>query len=346
MDDTQYYKWLERPWQESFIDDSFYETLKGPFSGLRDFNEGMDVSERIENRRWVEPMGFETIPDSYRTIKKDERAERSIRRKYVQREKMTPLKILLLPVIKKGLITGFCIKRCELSVNGNIVISYRHEKLKCLSHLFCRRCHKHKRELVKMIYKNGIISPFELEGQQIIEGSTSVYEIPFEWRKLGRVIDIFGDKLEKEDMVDDRLFKPEFEGAGSAYLNERQFDLFFGLNDVGRARDLLGALLIGGSKYRISEGGKLEENPEAVHGAWEVPLITITSDEFRPPGFVGVEEFSVYSKRAENSVATTLVGKRAGEFEEYLKTKGDKGVFYSKRPVLVNRLFVENYLDK
>ncbi len=238
---------------------------------------------------------------------------------------------LLFPVIGRGVITGYNVYVDRLVSSAPYVVNYLHADLGFDENGVP---HRHREELVD------ILSRFtQLKVREKIVSSVTdrvaVYKIG-EWEENPEDLKFYdpsGNYIPLGDL-------PDYEGILIA--EGKQFDLGIEIENQRDLQYLLNLL----NKYvyaiKVNQDGKVQfgtPNPNAVYGAWEIPLLVITGEKLKRRDYRRIFDIVI----VDDHEISTLIRKQLRIFEDFLQ---GKDLFYTKIRKSANRPFVELYLDE
>lgn len=153
-----------------------------------------------------------------------------------------------------------------------------------------------------------------------------------------------------------RELKPEEAKNQINFIEESlQYILFIKISSFDELKRVIDLFKRYASKYRLDNQGRqgliagnVQENQEAVYGAWEIPLFVCKIDgnvkQKNLSDFVLVNQFNILeTSEQETLILSTLVKRKTGRFKRALESVGVKPEI-NKRYAL--RGSVENYIDK
>lgn len=237
---------------------------------------------------------------------------------------------VLFPIIGNNVITGYNLYHDRHKSNAGYAVTYFHSDLgttrsRHLTELSDRLKESCNPKIVEKI-TNSVVTRM------------AAYKIG-DWEENPEGLRFF-DRGGNEIQID------ELESYEGIMVAEGiQFELNLEVYNRNELRDLLRVLKRAVNFYELDYYGRMKEyenrpkiNPEAVHNAWEIPLITVDG-EIRLVEFLSCKEVNI--RRAKHEVS--ILVKRNEKLLD--KALLDIGLRYAKDKKLANRLFVEGYLD-
>ena len=245
---------------------------------------------------------------------------------------MNQYRSMLFPFISNNIISGYNLYKKRFKQNRSYKITYFHSDMKNIRD-------KHIKELLSRLKEN-----YDYKINETIKNSIitriAVYKIG-DWEENPKNIRFFnsnGDELSIKDL--DRY-------NDIIIAEGKQYEMNLEVNNKKDLRNLIKILSEGVNFYILNKNGKIvlsdeglpKINTNAVYGSWEVPLLTIKNDN-NINGFLDCLEFSLIRKEYEAVILVRKQKKKLGESLDKLLLE------YKESKLVVNKLFVESYLDK
>lgn len=239
---------------------------------------------------------------------------------------------LFFPAIGKRIITGYNVYVGRDGEQAPFVINYLHSDLDVDEG---GKPHRHKQELLDVLKRSSDVQT----GEQIVNSVVdrlAIYKIG-EWDENPaglKFYDSEGNELQPEELL---MYR------GTIIAEGRQFEMSVmveGESDVKHVLNLFNKYTY---KMKVDSRGEVknENNPDAIFGAWEIPLIVVTAQSsLKRHDFRSISDIIVNDDDHEIS---TLVKKQRKTFEKFLSMNG---VPYFRIGKYANRPFVEQYLDE
>jgi hypothetical protein len=238
---------------------------------------------------------------------------------------------LLFPAIGERITTGYNVYVDRPTREAPFVINYLHSDLDMDE---TGHPHRHKQELIELLRKSSDIQAGEQMVNSVVD-RLAVYKIG-EWDENPeglKFYDIHGRRLLPEELVSYR---------GIIIAEGKQYELNISVgteHDVKHVLDLFNKHVF---KLKVNSRGECGEknNPYAIFGAWETPLIVVTSQSgLKRQDFKSVSDLIIADGNHEISA---LVKRQRKKFEQFLLSKG---LQFRRTKRYANRAFVDQYLD-
>ena len=239
---------------------------------------------------------------------------------------------LLFPTIGDKVITGYNVYLDRDVCKAPFVITYLHSDLDMDEN---GQPQRHKQELLEVLQKSSDIQT----GEQIVNSIVdrlAVYKIG-EWDENPaglKFYDADGNEMQPEELL---MYR------GTIIAEGRQFELSVMVEDETDVKHVLNLFNKYTYKIKVDSRGevKSENNPHAIFGAWEIPLIVVTAQNgLKRHDFRSISDVIV---KDDDHEISTLVKKQIRRFEQFLS---GKGVPFCRIRRYANRPFVEQYLDE
>jgi len=236
---------------------------------------------------------------------------------------------LLFPIIVSGKITGYNVYHNRKKSEYPFQVNYLHSDLGLLAN---GKQHPHREELLDKLKDISSICITEKITDSIID-RIATYKIG-DWKENPQGLIFYTD----EGRIIDGQELDEY--GGIIIAEGKQYDLSLDIEDKQTVWKVLEVLNKYTYRCKVDDSGQVtnELNPNRIFGAWDIPLITITSNSrLHIKGFISIPEIVI---RLEEYVGCTLT--RRKNVKRYLEKIKQK-VIETKR--LVNKPFVVSYLE-
>lgn len=238
---------------------------------------------------------------------------------------------LFFPAIGGRIITGYNVYVDRGVGQAPFIINYLHSDLDVDEN---GRPHRHKQELLDVLKKSSDVKT----GEQIVNSVVdrlAVYKIG-EWDENPTGLKFYGadgNELQPEDLM---IYR------GTIIAEGRQFEMSVMVDGESDVKHVLNLFNKYTYKMKVDSRGEVkdENNPHAIFGAWEIPLIVVTAQNgLKRHDFRSISDIIV---KDDDHEISTLVKKQRKRFEQFLS---GKGVPFCRIRKYANRPFVEQYLD-
>ena len=240
---------------------------------------------------------------------------------------------ILFPEIGNGIISGYNVYLDRPTRTMNFLVEYLHSELSKDEH---GETHVHRIELYKRLDDLGNPNISEIPVRRIVDRMAIYRQQTWGSDPDGsRYFDKTGNSIPVESL----LFLP----PNSIILVEgKQYQLSIEIDEIQALNELLDAFNQYANFFTLDVSGLStgQENPNAIHSAWEVPLVIVSaSRDLVRPDYSEVTDFVLSDV---DHLISSLLPINSDRLERVLELNG---LFFDKQLKYANRQFVNSYLE-